>query len=218
MDRLKNIPDWESFKSLGRSKLIKSSYWWLFLVPLFAKALEATGDEITFTIFNAAIKITLDLPFSWALFYFTAVCFSIASIIYLTCCPLSINKYEHFEEWEKSGKDSSSLVRAFLSAYRDDKRMAPHAISDGEKDYFLTHYLEYEGDLSSINKNSRTPSRLLKAGIPDGSVKAVYYYVSGRIKRSRALARLSMLVFYSVGFICFAVVLIQNFIYVCKHL
>lgn len=218
MDWLSNIPDWGKFKYLGRSKVIKSSYWWLFLAPLLAKLLEAIGDEITFTIFSANINLTLALPFSWALFYFSAVCFSIASLIYLTRCPIGIDKYDNFEDWNKSGKDSVTLIRVFLYAYRDDKRMSPHTISDEQKNYFLTHYLEYKGDVNKITKESGTPRNLIKSGIPDDNLKGVYYFVVDRLRQSRALARLLMLIFYFVGFICFSVVLFQNFIYVCRHL
>jgi hypothetical protein len=218
MSNLKKIPDWNSFKALGRSKIIRTSYWWLFLVPLLAKLLEATGDELTLNIFDAELTITLNLPFSWVLFYFSAVSFSIASLIYITRCPRSADKYDDYEEWKKSGKDSTSLIRAYLFAYRNDKMMFPYQISDVSKNYFLKHYLEYKGDFSKITKKTNTPSVLLKSGIPEGGTKAVYYHVADTIKRSNVYSRLFMLMFYVIGFVCFTAVLVQNFIYVCKYL
>ncbi|WP_057833216.1 hypothetical protein [Colwellia sp. TT2012] len=212
------IPNWESFKSLGRSKVIKSSYWWLFIVPMLAKLFEATGDEIVVTIFNATFRMTLNLPFSWSLFYFSAVCFSFASITYLFKCPKSIDKYDSFEAWEKLGRDPTALIRSFLASYRDDKGMEPHIITDKTKNYFLKHYLEYKGDVDKVTKEPRTPLALIKAGIPEGNIKGVYYYVFDTVKFVSVKARLIMLISYTLGFLCFGAVLIQNFIYVCKHL
>ncbi|WP_020584446.1 hypothetical protein [Endozoicomonas elysicola] len=214
----KYVPNWHSLKSLGKSKVIRSSYWWLFLVPMLAKVFEATGDEILVTILNATFKITLKLPFSWSLFYFSAVCFAAASLIYLVRCPQMIDAYESFEDWEKSGRDQTSLIRGFLFAYRDDAGMAPNIISDKTKDYFLKHHLKYTGDCSKITKESLTPMSVIKTGIPKENLKATYYYVFDTYKVLRSKARLLMFVFYTIGFSCFLLVLVQNFIYVCKYL
>jgi hypothetical protein len=218
MNILKKIPQWSSFKSLGSNKIIKSSYWWLFLVPMLAKLLESAGDKLELTLFNSKFIITLNLPFSWSLFYFSAVCFSIASIIYLIKCPYSIDKYNNFEEWKISGKDSTSLITSFLYHYRNDKIMTPFAISEEDKNHFLKHHLQFTGDCEKVNKTSGTPLVLLREGIPEGNLKETYYYVYGKSNFNKSLSRLSLMVFYGLGFLFFSIVLIQNFIFVCKHL
>ena len=219
MEFLRKVPDWSAFKSLGSSKVIKSSYWWLFLVPVLAKIMESAGDTFELTLFDSTFILTLSLPFSWALFYFSAVSFSLASIIYLTMCPQGIDKYDNFEDWKKSGKDSTSLISSFFFHYRNDKRMAPFQISDDEKDHFLSHHLKFNGERDKINKQrSGTPLVLIRAGIPQDNLKETYYYICGTVDRSRVTSRIVMSTFYGIGFLLFSVVLIQNFIFVCKHL
>ena len=129
-----------------------------------------------------------------------------------------INSYENYEDWEESGRDQTSLIRGFLQAYRDDSGMAPHIISDKRKDYFLKHHLHYSGDYTKITKDSLTPLNVIKTVIPEDNLKATYYYVFDVFKLLRSKARLLMLIFYTMGFACFSIVLVQNFIYVCKYL
>ena len=76
-DRIVNVvqkvPTWSSLNSLGKSKTLKSSYIWIVVVPLVAKLFSKIESTIDFTLFGAKISVNLSLPFSWQMFYFSAL-------------------------------------------------------------------------------------------------------------------------------------------------
>jgi len=102
-------------KRFGRSRLLKSSYFWLFIVPPVALLLSKTGNELTIPLGTGELVIPLGLPFSWKLFYFGAVSFSIGSLAYAVFCPALIREYDSYEEFDKSGKGFDGLRSAFVA-------------------------------------------------------------------------------------------------------
>jgi hypothetical protein len=63
---------WTSQISLANSKIIKSSYIWLLIVPLAARALSSIDKVINLTMFGATLEISTALPFSWQLLFIAA--------------------------------------------------------------------------------------------------------------------------------------------------
>jgi len=214
---LKHVPNWSSFKSLGASKTIKSSYWWLFLVPALAKSFESVEETLTFTLFGASIDVNLSLPFSWSMFYFSAIFFAGASLLFATRCPQAIKKYSNFEEWKEIGKDSTALVRTYIYLYRTKKTTWPNPITEKQMKQFLKVDLEYTGNIDSIINEGISTIGLMKHGVPNDNLKAVYYRVNDKIDRTRVLDRILLELLYGLGFFFFFIVLYENFIYVIKH-
>lgn len=81
---------WSNLTKLGKSRVIQSSYVWLIVLPAIAKILEPMrllGEDSTFEVFGAAVELHVGLPFSWKIFYVSAVFLSIASLTYQFFCP-----------------------------------------------------------------------------------------------------------------------------------
>lgn len=205
-------------KALGRSQTIQSSYFWLFFVPFFAKATAMAPELVAVEIFGTSVPIKVALPFSWKLFYVSAICFSIASLIYQLASPVGIKKYDNYAEYSEKGKDSSSLISAFLSLYRKDSWMWPLTIQDSEKNYFIQHLTAFSGNAMSITKSDKeTPVDLLKAGMPEENRKAAYYFVVDWYNLSQPILRLLTSTFYLAGFLFFGTVIVENVLYVYHH-
>lgn len=205
-------------KSLGRSHIIQSSYFWLFFVPLAAKAMAAAPELIAVQVFGASFPIKVALPFSWKLFYVSAICFAIGSLLYQIGCPKGIKKYDNYVEYSEKGKDSSSLITAFLALYRTTRWMWPLKVSDDQKNYFIRHLTLFKGDPSTIKREEKTTQvALIKAGIPEENRKAAYYFVSDHYDSSRPILRLLATLFFAAGFILFGAVTVENIIYVYNH-
>lgn len=214
----KHVPVWTAMKSLGRNRVIQSSYFWLFFVPLAAKAMVAAPELIAVEIFGATIPIKAALPFSWKLFYISAICFAAGSLIYQMACPKGIKKYDNYVDYTENGKDSSSLITAFLALYRKKSWMWPLEIGDSDKNYFLKHLTAFSDDPNSITRHEKgTPVALLKAGIPEESRKAAYYYVIDRYDASRPILRALTAILFLAGFLFFGAVTIENIIFVYQH-
>lgn len=215
---VKLIPSWSEMKALGRSHVIQSSYFWLFFVPLAAKAMAATPELVAIEVFGSSVPIKVALPFSWKLFYVSAICFSAGSLIFQMACPKAIKKYDNYVEYSEKGKDSSSLITAFLSLYRSNTWMWPLKINDSEKNYFIKHLTGFTGDTLTIKRDDKsTPIALIKAGVPEESRKAAYYYVVDRYDASRPILRGLTALLFLAGFLFFGAVTVENIAYVYRH-
>lgn len=215
---LKPIPSWSAIKYLGRSKVIQSSYFWLFFVPVVAKLLSSAPDLVPITLGTVAIPVKMALPFSWKLFYLSAVFFSVASLLYEVSCPKGIKKYDNFVEYEEKGKDSSSLILAFISLYRKKSWLWPFEMPDNTKNYFVQHLTGFQGNLNLVSRSdNKIPTDLIKAGIPDQSKKAAFYYVTDQYDASKPFSRAFACGFYLAGFLAFGAVLVENFVFVMQH-
>jgi hypothetical protein len=102
---------WSDLRRIGRSRLLRSSYVWLFVVPIAAKALSAASDLASFSLLGQEFTLALELPFSWKVFYFSAVAFSIASFIYSVWCPSIVRNFEHYMAFLQQGRDINYFAR-----------------------------------------------------------------------------------------------------------
>lgn len=106
--------NWSSLHKLGNSKLIRSSYVWIAVVPIFAKLLShvQVPSTLSFRLFDAQIQIAAGLPFSWQIFFFAALFFSIASLLYSAFLPFLIARYQDYAEYETQGHSRRHLLHA----------------------------------------------------------------------------------------------------------
>ena len=92
---------WSQLRTLGNSRLIRTSYFWIVFVPLCAKVLAPFHGTHTFRVLGADVTLDIDLPFSWKVFYFMALAFSAASATYTIRCPSIIRLYDSFTAYRK---------------------------------------------------------------------------------------------------------------------
>ncbi|OPL17254.1 MAG: hypothetical protein AVO38_05490 [delta proteobacterium ML8_D] len=75
---------------------------WIVIVPVSAKILS--NDWIS--------EWNLSLPFTWYLFFFSALSFSVGNILFLFRCPLIVKENDSLEDFNREGK-----VRKHLELY-----------------------------------------------------------------------------------------------------
>lgn len=78
---------WSTLGRFHAIKAVRTMYFWVLVVPIAAKLLEHTGGQATICAFSSCVRLQLALPFSWIAFYFSAVCFALAEVVYLARCP-----------------------------------------------------------------------------------------------------------------------------------
>ena len=83
-DKKKYILDWKKISNISKMKFVKSILVWVVFVPIVAKILSSIRD-------NHLIDLDFVLPFSWVLFYFSALFFLIGNIVYNIFVPPIIN-------------------------------------------------------------------------------------------------------------------------------
>jgi hypothetical protein len=101
---------WCDLKKIGDTKFVNSMYMWIFVVPLLVKAFEYVEDEkLIFQIFQQKLPISTSLPFSWSMFYFSALFLALGNLIYLFKCPKIIKEHPTYQSYINEGKKLKQL-------------------------------------------------------------------------------------------------------------
>lgn len=105
----KYIPKWEQLAKLQKVKAVRSMYVWLFVVPMIAKILSRIEDVATVTVFGYMFELELVMPFEWKVFYFSALFFAVANLLFLLKCYSLTKDHSSFSEFEAAGKGAFQL-------------------------------------------------------------------------------------------------------------
>jgi hypothetical protein len=213
------IPTWSSLSSIGKSRVLRSSYIWLFLVPITARLLEKTGTEIKVPIWYSEYTITLGLPFSWKIFYYSSIAFALASFLYSTRCPQLIRGYNRFSEFIDEGKGGRQIIGALYSLIWRPSELSPQRTSDMSVIMqFIEKYCVFRsGHPSESEGPDRLWSRLFReADIPEDRLSEAFWTVRGYADHVNPFSRLFCIVLYFIGFILLFIIAIQNFSYVWR--
>lgn len=100
---------WSHLRGWGRSRVIRTSYLWLFAVPILARFLLPIAGEHTVHIFGKSWVVRIELPFSWTVFYASAITFSLAQALYMLRVPSLIDKYESYSALGTAHGTASSV-------------------------------------------------------------------------------------------------------------
>lgn len=101
---------WSRVRSLGRSRLVRSSFIWIAVVPGAAKVALALKQNVAEPAWAKSMVDSLHLPFSWHLLFWSAMFMAIATALFDIYCPNIIRKHEHFGSFESAGEHSSHLM------------------------------------------------------------------------------------------------------------
>ncbi len=204
---------WTSQRSLANSKIVKSSYIWLLVVPFLARVLHTLNESINFTIFDAQITLSTSLPFSWQLLFLAACFFSVANILFSIFCPDLVKSYGNYSDFESHGKTRMQINTALKDIVWCNKK-------PGVKSEYvdvLSSYFKYYKD----NKK-RTKHELDRESIPLfnnvsenlGKNSNAFYFVYAVLDKHNQAAIWSSFVSYMSGLLCIAIIAVQNVCYV----
>ena len=145
-DLVERNTKWTRLRKIQGNKIVKSSYIWLVIVPTYSKLAISLHNNL---------NIDISLPFSWQLFFFAALVFVIANIVYLYYCPPIIKEFFGWDDFLRSGRDVDYLLenypecdeeigeeRAFIQHLRYTNARTPtseESLRDMRR-YFLTCY------------------------------------------------------------------------------
>ena len=190
----------------------------MLITPILAKALSSV-NSIGFFFLETDQSIALSLPFSWQVFFFCALSFSFANVIYILKCPPLVRKYNNFADF-KTKEDSRYFLVNYLKQHASDKMVRENALEIGVivAKYTPSHDIATEwtsNDTSNVNwkKGIDSLKHTNFENMPD-------IFSSFRIllaKINPAWIKVCAF-FYVVGFLGVAIVVAQNISYVYGQL
>lgn len=194
---------WINLKNINSSKFISSMYIWIFIVPIFVKLFELINKEYySFIIFGEIIPIQLTLPFTLIYFYFSAVFFAIGNIIIKIQCPLIIKENNSYSDYLESGKKLSQL-----KPYIDDINFDWDTLA---REVDRKFNLEYANSRTLYEDRNSNLSDKMNSEKEDP--KNYFWQIYDKANLCRVISRRFVGIFYSIGFLLFGIVLLQNFV------
>jgi hypothetical protein len=189
---------WSQLAKLNAVKFINTMYVWIFIVPVLAKLLENMGDKAQLTIFEHTFVAHLTLPFSWVCFYFSALAFASANLVFQARCPNIIKEQSGYSEFRRLNKGVEHL------------------------DSYLPEIgMNWEGLRQDIERRDEYFSEIAEALNPeaeDGLLRKRFWVAYFHGDRCRHVWKLLAFVLYTIGLMLILIVLSQNALFVTKYL
>jgi len=210
------IPRWSQLNRIGQSRTLRSSYIWLFAVPLLAKLLSRFNNDIVIPFWETPLRFHLSLPFSWKVFYFSAFAFALASFIYSVSCPSIVSNYSRLQEWTDEGRGGRQIVREFLFL------LFRQSVNAHEQEMRLRHFADtLQTTVPTISYPESTThhvdvERAFEIEVPPNKLGDAFWYVRDYADTRYPILRALCSSFYLIGFAFLAVVIMQNFIFVLR--
>ena len=169
---LENLLNWELLSKIGKNKIIKSSIIWVALIPILVKIIEFMSNTHS---------VSITLPFSWTLFYYSAIFFMIGNIIFQFTCPKIIYENVSYFDFDNKGLGTIRLLS------------------------YSKHKVNIESDIQIGEFSNNLDSKLIFGRLWDATLL------------DKRFLRIVIVIIYSIGFILFAKVFIQNFLTVFNY-
>jgi hypothetical protein len=218
--------NWSLINSLGKMKFSKSSYYYLVIIPILVKLTQFLDNPLILIAGQNSIKLNLELPFSWYLFYFGAILIAIGTFIYQIFCPNFIKKFQNYGEFVDAG-ESDNYLRQIESKYANNKKVKGFSLFN--EPYLTenkTHTKEYEKPIISRGITIKTEKKIEEYTTQEYKVNIkyqeerkdyfneLYVIVNNHNKPLIIFA----LITYIIGFSAFLFVIIQNVVFVVNKL
>jgi hypothetical protein len=149
--------------AMASARIVYSTYIWLFIVPIAAKALaRLMGAEtmVPVSIGSASVPLPLELPFTWQLFYASAILFTLGNLTFFFGAPRIVKDHSNAKAFREAGKGWNQLrvyqresgmsderfleIRNYLDGSQIDESKKYHAMKQPESRYYELFWAVYE--------------------------------------------------------------------------
>lgn len=205
-----NSPGWLALGKLGESKLVRSSTVWLAIVPTTAKLFERIEDHFPITVLGHTFDIHPALPFSWQIFFFAAVFFTVGNLLYSWKCPAFLRAFKTPADFVKAGGVDQLIADAMAFFLKPLSGPEPdRVIAD-----FLTRFA-VAGDPIEPDKRATIISDIT---IKSGYQAIAFWHVQKLLDRYGLVPRCATALMYGSGLALTAVLLTQQINFVIHYI
>jgi len=120
---------WLTLSEIKNSKAVSSMLIWMLITPIFAKLLGSI-NSVSLSFIKTEGDFILSLPFSWQVFFFCALFFTIANLIFSYKCPALISRYHDYSAFE-SRDNSLFMLIGELGAHLNEKVIIKNSLEIG---------------------------------------------------------------------------------------
>lgn len=206
-----DTPTWTGLRGFGKSRVLRTSYFWIAFVPVAARMTSAFDGVAEFQILGARIPIEFSLPFQWQVFYWASTAFAAASGIFALRCPDIVKDFSDYQDFTSRGHDEVSMLHLLSSKYIvEDNAKSLELISQ------IAHRFATDASATEIERTllDQTNNRLAQAieliELKTGTLGNCWHTVLKQANLSRQLARRLCTLFYAIGWLLLSVVLVQG--------
>ena len=212
LNRLTPI-EWSDLRRFGTSAVLKSSYFWLASIPIAAKLLLQLKQPFVFTFLGKEHTVFLHLPFSWYLFYFSAVAFATASALFGFYCPRIIKRYSSFGDFYGEGSGARELLSHYWSLDKKTREaVLPILVTETKAALGEQKYPAHPGNPTELAIQLQTMIRKVKREEMTDLFTALREFHDRRLPA----VRVTIAIFYAIGFALITYVFLQNLVSVLK--
>ena len=226
---------WHDLRERGNSRLIRTSFIWLILVPAAAKMLEPFVGEYTLKIpplgLDDGKRVGIALPPGWVEFYFMSLCFALGQVIYHFRCPELVRQFANWGEYREAHKGNRPLIdmlAAQLEEYgqADDERLYRQIIGRLGKQPGLEQLFKDIQDpkplprhptIRDLAREYIAVARMVGRG-DEGALSDVFGIVLEDVNCFRRRSLFFCGWSFRVGFLLFVCTVIRNLLAVCSIL
>jgi len=95
------IVKWSSLRDFGNSKIVRSNYFWIFVIPFLAKNLDKL---------SIITGINIEITFSLERLFYAALCFTLGTLLYQLSCPKLIKEHKSYSDFLSDGKAGQHIA------------------------------------------------------------------------------------------------------------
>ena len=181
--RAKMDLNWSALRKLQDQRVVKSMYLWLFVVPLLANALQHLPPAISVSLGASEFDFITTLPFSWTMFYVSALFFVSGHLVFFAYCPALIREHTGLTHFLKEGKSAKELWE-----YAEQAQLSWESLRNN-------------ADVSTPPVNGETPEERFKR---------IFWETYKGADRYCPRARLASSLFYLLGILAIGWVIVTN--------
>jgi hypothetical protein len=194
---------WNRIAVYGRSKILRTSYIWLLIVPVAYRIIEKIESPLVLTGLADGLVLNIDLPFSWKIFYFAALSIAVATVIFTEKCP-DIIRLEDFNGFQRKGYDVRYLAKFAEIEGRTDLWEIDTPLKDYKRHRQLPKSYLFPGGTSNYPSGNADKDKAME------NVVRTFWNLFGWANNKDFKFRMACAFFYGVGFTLLSVVAAQN--------
>jgi hypothetical protein len=155
------------------------------------------------------IKLDLELPFSWQMFFLGAFFASIGNSIYAVKCPSIIKIFENYSDFKNSGRGKQQLLNEFAIIFAEN--CSKNSSEFAKYLTFKSSFCESENNEDLHEKHKLVlVEKIRNLKIKPDCVQDAFWYFYDFANDLELVCRRICKISYSLGLSCFFVVLVQN--------